>query len=396
MLAAVVLTACGASANSQEQQLLPDYDPTPTQVNSSAVEVDKTDLWLPLQLAEQQVLSPGWLTEPLHADGVFLSAKHDDDVLIFRAVDATGSILWEAQRPRSCTGFALTAANDQHLAVLTDIDADVQTFGHTTATAYDLHTGQQVWGPVDVPGPHHGPGTVFAAPPEAAMGASGDKAVLDPASGQVLLDERQVPEVNILGEFYGLVLVARDDEVQAFDASALAESGFDADPSWSLSVADHKWDAEQLHAAVPGPNPGMENGAGAVLLGTNSTDRALISLTDGAIIAEEVAAAGQDSSSQTWVTVGEELAGYSAQGELLFAEALEGLQLIGVGGAIAYVENADGDIQTHNVITGALSRSYDPQATGELVVPQLIDTNGAAILEGAHSYYLVPAYESRQ
>ena len=94
MLAAVVLTACGANATSQEGQLLPDYDPTPTQVNSSAVEVDKTDLWLPLQLAEQQVLSPGWLTEPLHADGVFLSAKHDDDVLIFRAVDATGSILW--------------------------------------------------------------------------------------------------------------------------------------------------------------------------------------------------------------------------------------------------------------------------------------------------------------
>ncbi|OAV62375.1 PQQ-binding-like beta-propeller repeat protein [Enteractinococcus helveticum] len=396
VLSAVVLTACGAHTTSQDDQLLPDYDPTPTQVNTPAVEADKADLWLPLQLAEQQVLSPGWLTAPLHADGVFLSAEHHHDVLTFRAVDTTGTILWEAQRPLSCTGFTLTAANDQHLAVLTDIDADVQTFGHTTATAYDLRTGQQVWGPVDVPGPHHGPGTVFAAPPEAAMGASGDKVVLDPASGQVLLDERQAPEAKILGEFYGLVLVARDDEVQAFETSALAEAGLEADPSWSLSTADHNWDDQQLHATAPSPNPDMEYGTGAILIGTNSTDRALISLVDGVIIAEEVAAAGQDSSSQTWVTVGQELAGYSPQGELLFVESLEGLQLIGVGGAIAYVENADGDVQTHNVITGALSRSYDPQAPGELVVPQLIDTNGAAILEGDHSYYLVPGYESRQ
>ena len=170
LVAATLLSSCGSIGGSQGHTL-PDYDPQPAQVNAPAAEVKKDELRLPLQFTHQSVVAPGWQTPPHSADGVFLSAGHHDDVLTFRAVDDTGTILWEAQRPLSCTGFTLTTANNEGYAVLTDIDADVQTFGHTVAAAYDLHTGGQVWGPVEVPGPHHGPGTVFAAPPEEAVWA---------------------------------------------------------------------------------------------------------------------------------------------------------------------------------------------------------------------------------
>ena len=390
LTAAVVLSACSSG---QQTELLPDYDPEPQQVNSPAGTTDTSDLRLPLQLAEGQVVAPGWRTPPHTADGVSLSAEHHEDVLTFRAVDVTGTVLWEAQRPLSCTGFTLTSDGDQHVAVLTDIDAEVQTFGHTVASGYDLHSGEQLWGPVEVPGPHQGPGTVFASPPEAAMGSNGPKVVLDPATGEVLLDEREIQDIRILGEFYGTILVAHDGDVKAYAASTLADSGLDGDPQWSLPIADHQWDEEQLAVSVPSPNPGLEDDAGAVLIGTDSTDRALVRLGDGQLLAEELSDAGQDPSSQTWVTLGQELSGYDTEGELLFQEPQEGLELVGVGAAIAYVENPDGDIETRNVITGALSRSYDPQDTGELVVPHVIETDGAAILEGPDSYYLVPGAE---
>lgn len=389
LAAAIAFSACGSG---QEAELLPDYNPAPHQVNRQAAVADTSALRLPLQLSGQQVVAPGWGTPPHVAGDVYLSAEHHDDVLTFRAVDATGLILWEAQRPLSCTGFTLTSANDQHLAVLTDIDAEVQTFGHTVATGYDLHTGEQLWEPVDVPGPHHGPGTVFASPPEAAMGSIGPKVVLDPGTGQVVLDERDTPEIRILGEFHGTILVQNNGQVKLFDAATLATSGLEAEPQWSLPVTDHQWDEQRLTATAPEPNPGLAHNAGAVLIGTDSTDRALIQLTDGQLLAEELSEAGQDPSSRMWVTVGDDLSGYDANGEPIFDEPLDELGLIGIGGAIAYMKNPDGDIEARNVITGALSRSYDPQDTGQPVVPLIIDTNGAAILEGENDYYLAPAH----
>lgn len=385
LVAGLVLSAC---ASGTQTELLSDYDPVPNQVNRPAAEVDTSKLWLPLQLAEQQVVSPGWRTPPHTIADVYLSAEHHDDVLTFQAVDATGMVLWEAQRPLSCTGFTLTTANDQHLAILTDIDAEVQTFGRTVAAGYDLHTGELLWGPVDVPGPHHGPGTVFAAPPEAAMGSTGPKVVLDPATGQVLLDEQETPEIRILGEFHGTVLILQDGLVQSFAASTLADSGLAAEPQWTVPITEYGWEEQRLTATVPNPNPGVEHKAGAVLLGTHPTDRVLLELADGQLLAQEITDAGQDPASGTWVTVGQNFSGYDAQGERLFHEPADGLELIGVGGAIAYLKNSNGDIEARNVITGALSRSYNPQDTGQLVIPHIIDTDGTAILESQDSYYL--------
>lgn len=388
LAAAALLSACGD--NGSQGQALPDYEPQPEQVNSPATEVNKDELRVPLQFTHQSVVAPGWQTPPHGADGVFLSAGHDDDVLTFRAVDDTGTILWEAERPLSCTGFTLTTADDTSYAVLTDIDADVQTFGRTVAAAYDLHTGEQAWGPVDVPGPHQGPGTVFAAPPEASMGASGPKVVLDSATGVVLIDERETPEVEILGEFHGIVLLMTNDQVQAHSATKLAESGPYAKALWTIPVAEYGWEAEKLSALSPTPNPGATEHAGAVLLGTDDTDRALVTLADGQVIADQLADAGQDPSSQTWVTIGQQVVGYDSSGDVLYEEPHDGLDLVGIGAAIAYVKNSEDDIEARNVMTGVIGRSYDPQTTGKLTVPTIIAENGAGVLEAEGTYYLVP------
>lgn len=390
LAAAVLLSACGSGGDSSQGQTLPDYDPAPAQVNSPATEVKKDELRVPLQFTHQSLVAPGWQTPPHGADDVFLSAGHNDDILTFRAVDDTGTILWEAQRPLSCTGFTLTSSDKGTYAVLTDIDADVQTFGHTVATGYDLHTGEQIWGPVDVPGPHQGPGTVFAAPPEASMGASGPKVVLHPATGAVLVDERETAEVKILGEFHGTVLLVADGQVQAHSASQLADDGASAEPLWAMPVDDYDWETERLSAIAPTPNPSVAEQAGAVLIGTNDSDRALVNLADGQVIADQLSDAGQDPSSQSWVTIGQQLVGYDTSGTVLYQEPHNGLDIVGVGAAIAYVENSDGDVEARNVITGAIGRSYAPQDTGQLTVPTIITATGTGVLEADGTYYLVP------
>lgn len=385
LVTALTLSACGSDG--AQGQLLPDYDPVPVAVDTPAAEVDTSELRLPLQLADNQVLEPGWQTPPHYADDVFLSAADDDDVLTFRAVDTSGTVLWEAQRPLSCTGFTLTSGQDQSYAVLTDIDDDVQGFGNTVASAYDLHTGEAVWGPVDAPGPHQGPGTVFGAPPEEAMGDSGPKVLLDPATGNLLLDET-ADDVTILGEFHGTVLLMHNDQVEAYRADELADTGLTAEPLWTIPT--DTWDNNGLTARLPVTSSDPSDDPGAVLLGTNDTNRALVQLATGEVLADQLTAAGQDPSSQTWVTIGQQYAGYAADGQLLYQEANHGLQFRGVGAAVAYLENADGDLEARNVVTGDIGRSYDPQDTGALTVPTLITATGAGILDAGEQYYLVP------
>ncbi len=393
--ALAVLLSFSACANSNGEAL-PDYDPAPSAVESPAAETDREPLRLPLQFHDVPVVDPGWQTPPQYADDVFLSATHAEDVLTFRAVDSTGSILWEADRPLSCTGFTLTSNEDASYAVLTDIDADVQGFGNTVASAYDLHTGDLVWGPVDVPGPHHGPGTVFAAPTEEAMGESGPKVVLDPASGEILVGERE-HDVTILGEFHGTILLINGEEIQAHTGTELAASGPDAEPLWTLQLEDFGWSAESLTAKIPAAltDPTGKAANPAVLLGTTDSDRALVDLTDATVLAEGLSDAGQDPTSQTWVTIGDTLTGYDPTGQKLYEEPNTGLKFRGIGAAIAYLENSEGDLEARNVVTGKLSRSYDSQDTGTLTVPEVVTANGAGVLEADGRFYLatVPTIE---
>lgn len=389
----LVLSACGSAGT---DDALPEYDATPSAIETPAAEAARDDLRLPLQVRDATIVDPGWQTPPQYANDVFLSADHTQEVLTFRAVDSTGSILWEADRPLSCTGFTLTTNQDTSYAVLTDIDAAEDRLSQTTASAYDLHTSEHAWGPVTVPGPHHGPGTVFAAPTEQAMGQSGPKVVLNPASGEVLVDERE-HDVSVLGEFHGTVLLVVNDAIQAYSATELADAGLEADALWTLDPTDFGWDIHDVSARLPVglTDPTGSTASVAVLVGTDDTDRALVNLTDGHVLEENLAEAAQDPTSQTWVTVGDTMTGYSASGEVLYNEPHDDLSFHGVGAAMAYFENPDGDLAAHNVVTGKLGRAYDPEDTGTLAIPSVITANGAAVLEAEGTYYLatLPAVE---
>lgn len=392
LAALLTLSACGNA----EGEALPEYDPTPSVLESPAPEVDRQTMRLPLQFSDAPVVDPGWQTPPQYADDVFLSAEHAEDVLTFRAVDSSGTLLWEADRPLSCTGFTITAVDDLNYAVLTDIDAEVQGFGNTVASAYELHTGELAWGPVEVPGPHHGPGTVFAAPTEQAMGASGAKIVLDPASGETIVDERE-QEVKVLGEFSGTVLTVEAQVIEAHRAADLAAHGLEAEPLWTVPVEEHGWTAEELTARSPAglTHPSETETPPSVLLGTDDADRALVDLTSAEVLAEGLSDAGQDPTSQSWVMLGETLTGYAPTGQTLYEESHDGLQFRGIGAAMAYLENADGDLEARNVVTGKIGRAYDPDDIGTLAVPTGITATGAGILEAEGQYYLatVPTVE---
>src|SRR5699024_6210185 len=157
----------------------------------AASKVDLAELRLALQLEDDTIVDPVCQTPPLSDDNLFLSAGGDDSMLTFRVVDDTVSIRWEAQPPISCSVFTLTTDEEQRYAVLADIDSEAQDLGDTVVNAYELATGESHWGPVPVPGPHTGPGTVFAAPPDQGMGDYGAKVLLDPATGDVLRSEER-------------------------------------------------------------------------------------------------------------------------------------------------------------------------------------------------------------
>ena len=386
LAAAVTLSACSSSHSASQPQSLPEYVPDPVSVNEAASEVDTGKLRLPLQLEYVTVVDPGWQTPPHSVDDMFLSAGGDDTVLTFRAVDDTGTIHWEAQRPLSCSGFTLTSDDGQRYAVLADIDPDTENLGNTIANAYDLDTGESHWGPVPVPGPHQGPGTVFAAPPEEGMGDSGPKVVLDPATGDVLVDEAEQPQLSILGEFHGTVLLAQDDQIQAHSAHNLSQTGTDATPDWTIDAADYNWQPEEVTAAAPATLADADHGA--ALIGTGTQDQVLIDLTDGQVLADQRADASQDPSSGTWVTLGHQLSGYDTDGRQLYAHPNDDLEFAGVGAAMAYLKNADGDLEAHNVVTGDIGRAYSPDDTGTVAVPTIITPTGSGVIEADDQFYL--------
>ena len=142
-------------------------------------------------------------------------------------------------------------------------------------------------------------------------------------------------------------------------------------------------------------DPTGRTASAAVLVGTNGQDQSLLDLATGEVLAEDLSDAAQDPTSQTWVTIGETLTGYDQTGKRLYEEPHDGLTFRGSGAAMAYLENADGDLEARNVVTGKLGRAYDSQATGTLAVPTVITAEGAGAMEADGRYYLatVPQVE---
>jgi len=370
LLAAAALTF-GACASGEPEAI--EIDPTPVSVDEPASEREITEARVPYHLWGMVAVDPGWDTLPQHADGVFLAPGEDEDgqALTFTAVDEEGTILWTAQRPLSCSGFTLTTdADGRALAVLTDVATTDDALAGTTATAYDLHTGEEVWGPVTVPGPHYGPGVVFAEPPPEAMGATGPRVALDPATGEVIAEETGTQDRGIVGEYHGILLLAEQNDLVAQEAATGEET-------WRHALADFGWEADQVRSA-----PEHRHTAGRpALVGDPETGYALIDPHTGTVLATEADQADTEPLSGTHIIRrDQELHGYTPEGEALWTSVAEGdLTLTAAGGGFAYTLHGDA-VQVHNAVTGEIAQAYDPEATGPIAVPEAMTATGAAII----------------
>lgn len=382
----LVLSAC-SGGNIVGGESIPHYDPTPKVVDVAAPEAATEGLRVPLQLQDLPMVDPQWVIQPQHSDDIFLAADDAEGLLTYRAVDSTGTVLWEAERPQSCTGFTLTSVGEDSIAVLTDVAPDGEGFGATTVSGYQLETGDTMWGPVEVPGQHVGPGAVFAASPKSQIGEIGPKVVLDPATGEVLVDERDDERVEVVGEYHGIVLLLQDGELQAHATETLQQSGVVPDPLWAIDAEEHGWSAEKIHSADVGEMAPLD----AALVGNTGGDLSLVDLETGDIIATGVSDAVQDPSSQTWVTLGEDLTGHNPAGGEYFQESNENMSFLGVGAAMVYLQNSAGGLEARNVVTGDIGRAYDPDEEGVPAVPTYISPGGTGVLQVDEGYLLAPA-----
>ena len=367
----------------------PDQDPLPV--------VSVEDARLPYHLEGRVLVEGPWDVLPQERNGTFLAPRERDGALDFTAVDAEGAVLWTAQRPASCAGFAVTGSeNGQDLAVLTDLTSSEESLSETTATAYDLHSGAQVWGPVPVDGPHVGPGLVFSAPGDAPMGAMGARLVLDGASGEVVAQEvddgvhilgvgdsgdsgdvvAQYDDAHILGEYEGIVLLVEGDDLVALDAD-------EARVEWRLT--EHGWKGSDL-----APAAGARPGGSLALLQTAPGSQVAIDVRDGSVLAEDVTDMGTDPATGTHVLVEDDhVRAYDADGEELWAYLLTGPTTItGTGGVMVFLRSGE-TVRVHNVLTGEVAEAYDPDGEGEILVPAQISAAGATVVVAEDGYRLV-------
>lgn len=372
-----------------------DLARTPDADQDPLAEVDHEGTRLPYHLQGRVMVEGPWDVLPQEREGTFLAPQERDGALDFTAVDAEGTVLWMAQRPASCAGFTLTTTSGgQDLAILTDLTTSEEALALTTASAYDLHTGEQVWGPVEVGGPHIGPGLVFSAPGDAPMGAGGPSVALDGATGNILAEEADddvqildaagsgaedgqviatYDDADILGEYDGTLLVADSGDVVALDG---------AEELWRLTEG---WGADE-----PAPAPGARPGGPLARLQVAPEAQVVLDLDEGSVLAEEATDAGTDAATGTHVAVeADHVRGYDEEGEELWAYLLTGSTTItGIGGVMVYLRTGD-SVRVHNVLTGEVAEAFDAEAEGEILVPAVVSAGGANLVVSEDGYRLV-------
>lgn len=189
-----------------------------------------TKLELEAEFPSADALPPGALPKwsvaldsiPQQADDTFVGLMYPDGLnadLHVLGFDTDGKSLWDLATNPSCAGYALTEANGRTLVVALDSDASVdgtKLATRTVASAFDIRTGEQVWGPVAVPGPVTSNGLVFSEVAKSVLStAHGPRIALSPATGQIVADEEQGD--RIFYENQGTLLLARHDVIQAID-----------------------------------------------------------------------------------------------------------------------------------------------------------------------------------
>jgi hypothetical protein len=258
---------------------------------------------------------------------------------------------------------------DRPVAVLTDLESTDDAVAQTTATAYDLASGERLWGPVDVPGPHHGPGLVFSSSaPRAAVGETGPRVALDPATGATVRDEADQPGTAVVGEYDGVVLTAAD--------GALIATGPDGAEVWRLPLADAGIPEGAGVTSVAGARPPE----GTAVVGPAGAEKGtLVDLADGTVLATDVADARRDRATGTVVTrAGSVVTGRTAEGTSWTRELGGDVRLAGVGGVLVYLRVGDA-VQVLNAATGEDATVY-AEGASPLGVPTLFSSDGAAVV----------------
>ncbi|WP_166822346.1 PQQ-binding-like beta-propeller repeat protein [Brevibacterium limosum] len=338
-----------------------DFDRTPEQVTTELDAVDASDLQLPLIIEPLELVEPGWDLPPAHLGEVFLSASTGEETLDFSAVDIHGSTLWQAKRPSGCTGFTVSVdADGAPLAVLTDSDSSTDCDEDVTASAYDLETGEQEWGPVDVPGPMRGPGTVFAAedaePTEALA--------LDPATGEAVQDGAS--DVRRLGEYRGTILSTDDKTLRAT-----------GEQSWELSLPDNGWNADELRAA-----PETDPGGDVIALDAGDGVGPVLDRETGELLDDDARGVAQDANTGAIVTLGKQgltVIDDTGKNELPVSVP-QSVELEATVGGLIYLRE-EGTLRVHNAMTGSLARGYPADGSGVVAVPGAFTPDGLGTVQ---------------
>ncbi|AMT94749.1 hypothetical protein A2T55_14175 [Brevibacterium linens] len=338
-----------------------DFDRTPEQVTTELDAVDASDLQLPLIIEPLELVEPGWDLPPAHLGEVFLSASTGEGTLDFSAVDIHGSTLWQAKRPSGCTGFTVSVdADGAPLAVLTDSDSSTDCDEDVTASAYDLETGEQEWGPVDVPGPMRGPGTVFAAedaePTEALA--------LDPATGEAVQDGAS--DVRRLGEYRGTILSTDDKTLRAT-----------GEQSWELSLPDNGWNADELRAA-----PEADPGGDVIALDAGDGVGPVLDRETGELLDDDARGVAQDANTGAIVTLGKQgltVIDDTGKNELPVSVP-QSVELEATVGGLIYLRE-EGTLRVHNAMTGSLARGYPADGSGVVAVPGAFTPDGLGTVQ---------------
>ncbi|SDS22008.1 hypothetical protein SAMN04489752_1238 [Brevibacterium siliguriense] len=353
LIGAFVLAGCSQAPD--------DFDRTPEQVTTDLDAVDASDLQLPLIIEPLELVEPGWDLPPKHLGEAFLSASIDDETLQFSAVDIHGSALWQAERPSGCTGFTVSVdADGAPLAVLTDSDSSTDCNEDVTASAYSLETGEQKWGPVDVPGPMRGPGTVFAAEDDDPTEAL----ALDPATGEVA--QGGSSDVRPLGEYRGTVLSVDGEKMRAT-----------GEQSWELSLPDNGWNADELRA-VPEADPGAD----VIALDAGDGIGPVLDLETGELLDDDARGVAQDANTGAIVTLGKQgltVIDDTGKNELPVSVP-QSVELEAAVGGLIYLREG-GTLRVHNAATGSLARGYPADGSGVVAVPGAFTPEGLGIVQ---------------
>ncbi|MGP5078666.1 outer membrane protein assembly factor BamB family protein [Brachybacterium alimentarium] len=381
-LGLVVLAGCDPAAPAGGSKSPPhvDVDPAPTVLGELATAVDVASLRLPLEMTPMIVVDPGWTATPLERDGIFLGYSDAGDRLRFRAVDQDGTVLWEAQRPLSCTGYSLSAdADGRAVAVLADSSVrDDGTFA-TSVTGYDLRTAEELWGPVDVPGPQAAQGLVYTAPEDSPMGSSQPRTALVAGTGEVAVTEDELGDGRILAEHGGSIV--RTDGAELVVASA--------------ATGEERWRTDLprgVDAARAGIGPRIDPNTGYAVLAGGNDGGTVLDLADGAVIAEGADhVARDDVLDVTVLAAGKTLWGVEADGtEAWRHEDPEQLRFITAGERLAYaLRDEEGTLVVIDTSQGKMVQPYDVDQEGPLGVPERFSADTAAAVDVSGTRYLV-------